>query len=297
MLLRHLRDLPGLSRNKIQRVIDSGGVQVNGRPAPRASCRIAAGDSLSIELPETVKRTRPIAEPLPLEVIFEDDDLVVVNKPPGQVTHPAFRNTSGTLLNALLAHAEGAWTPRLLNRLDKHTSGLVLVAKRRSIAAALSNRAIEKEYLAIVSGRPSPPRGTIQLALDRDPWDRRRVMVRDRGGQPSATRYQRVGVSADRTMSLVRCHLVTGRTHQIRVHLAARGWPVLGDATYGRRDRRIARQALHAWKLAFDHPRTRGRMTLTAPVPADMRELMAECSLDVPEFAGTRAGTTDLRSG
>jgi 23S rRNA pseudouridine1911/1915/1917 synthase len=274
--------VPGLSRNKIQRLIASGGVLVNGKAAPRVSWRIAAGDSLAIELPEAAKRQRPAPEALPLDVLIEDDDLLVVNKPPGQVTHPAFRQASGTLLNALLAHAAGGWTPRLLNRLDKDTSGLVLVAKQRDIQRALAARSIEKEYLAIVSGRPSPARGTIQLALDRDPWDRRRVMVHDRGGQPSATRYERISVSPDRTTSVVRCRLITGRTHQIRVHLAAKGWPIIGDAVYGVRDPRIARQALHAWRLGFDHPRTGQRLSLAAPVPDDMRRLLVASSLAVP---------------
>lgn len=277
VLLRHLHDVPGISRNRIQKLIASGAVRVNDEPAPRISWRIAAGDRVTIELPDAPARKRPAAEKLPLDVRFEDDDLLVVNKPPGMVAHPAFRNTGGTLLNALLAHADGRWMPKLVNRLDKGTSGLVLVAKRADVHAALQRamqrNAIEKDYLAIVSGRPSPARGTIDLALDRDPWDRRRVQVRDRGGQPSVTQYERLEMSKDGT-SLVRCRLITGRTHQIRVHLAARGWPILGDRAYGVNDARLSRQALHAWRLAFDHPRTRERIEVTAPMPADMKALL-----------------------
>jgi 23S rRNA pseudouridine1911/1915/1917 synthase len=278
VLLRHLHDVPGISRNKIQKLIAAGAVRVNDKPAPRVSWRIALGDALTIELPESAKRERPKPEALPLEILFEDDDLLVANKPPGQVAHPAFRNTTGTLLNALLAHAYGAWTPSLVNRLDKETSGLVLVAKNAMTHAALQramqqNR-IEKDYLAIVRGRPTPARGTIDLALDRDPWDRRRVMVRDRGGQRSVTRYERLETSADRSVSAVRCRLITGRTHQIRVHLAAKGWPIVGDSVYGVKDPRIGRQALHAWHLAFRHPHTGERVVISAPVPDDIQSLI-----------------------
>lgn len=283
VLLRHLHDVPGISRNRIQKLIAAGAVRVNDEPAPRISWRIAPGDRLTIELPEAAARKRPTAEKLPLEVIFEDDDLLVVNKPPGMVAHPAFRNTSGTLLNALLAHADGRWTPKLVNRLDKETSGLVLVAKRGEVHAALQRamqqNQIDKDYLAIVAGRPSPGRGTIDLALDRDPWDRRRVQVRDRGGQPSVTRYERLAASKEAGIALVRCRLITGRTHQIRVHLTAKGWPILGDSTYGVKDSRLSRQALHAWHLAFAHPRSRERIDVTAPIPADMQSLLHDVGL------------------
>jgi 23S rRNA pseudouridine1911/1915/1917 synthase len=280
VLLRHLRDVPGISRNKIQQLIAGGSVLINSRPAPRTSRRLAAGDALTIDLPEPRPRAVPAPEPLPLEIVFEDDHLLIVNKPAGMVVHPAFRNASGTLFNALLYYARG-WPadarPGLLQRLDKHTSGLVIVSKRRSVHVALqramnANR-VEKDYLAIVIGRPSPAKGTIDLALDRDPWDRRRVMVHDRG-QPSVTRYQRLAVSPSEGLSLVQCRLITGRTHQIRVHLAAKGWPILGDAVYGGPDPRLARQALHAWRVAFDHPVTRERVSVSAPLPPEMNALL-----------------------
>ena len=231
---------------------------------------------LSIELPEPPVRQRPKAESLPIP-----------GRVPGRSTSssstsrrdkwrtPRTKNATGTLLNGLLAYAGGGWTPSLVNRLDKDTSGLVLVAKSAAIQTALqramNNNDVEKDYLAVVRGKPVPARGTIDLALDRDPWDRRRVMVRDRGGQPSVTKYERLTTSADGTLSTVRCRLITGRTHQIRVHLAAKGWPIVGDSTYGVKDVRIARQALHAWRLAFSHPRTGQRLTFTAPIPSDIR--------------------------
>jgi 23S rRNA pseudouridine1911/1915/1917 synthase len=153
----------------------------------------------------------------------------------------------------------------------------VLVTKRSEIHAAMQRamnaRRVDKDYLAIVRGKPSPIRGTIDLALDRDPWDRRRVTVTDRGGQPSVTKYERVSTSGG--FSIVRCRLITGRTHQIRVHLAAKGWPIVGDATYGGKaaEPDFPRQALHSWRVSFRHPRTGRELTIEAPLPADMHEL------------------------
>jgi 23S rRNA pseudouridine1911/1915/1917 synthase len=233
-----------------------------------------------VVLPERKPRRAPVAESLPLDIRYEDTDLLIVNKPPGQVSHPVFRHSSGTLLNALMAYADGAYTPSLASRLDKGTSGLVLVAKHKGIHTALQrlsdNNGIEKEYLAIVAGKP-PGRGTIDLALDRDPWDTRRVTVRDRGGMPSITRFVRirhVAVGPDRHLSLVRCRLITGRMHQIRVHLAAKGWPIVGDATYGVTMTGLDRQALHAWRLAFSHPTSGDHVEVTAPPPPDMAAVL-----------------------
>jgi 23S rRNA pseudouridine1911/1915/1917 synthase len=311
VLLRHLRHLPGVTRNRLQRLLSEGAVRVNARAVTRASARVAAHDDIVIDLPELRPRTRPAAEALPLDVLYEDDSLLIVNKPAGQVAHPAFRNTSGTLLNALLGYAADRWTPALLTRLDKDTSGLVLVAKTRLMQAALQRLAeragIEKDYLAIVTGRP-PAKGTIDLSLDRDPWDKRRVTVRDRGGVPSVTQFERLRSRAamrvepslgEVTLSLMRCRLVTGRTHQIRVHFAAKGWPIVGDAVYGFAGRKprapsapdIQRQALHAWRLAFSHPLTEARIETIAPIPADMQRL-----LDGMELSGGSQSSTRARS-
>ena len=238
VLLRHLRDEKRISRNRIQKWIDAGDVLVNGAAPPRAAWRIQSGDELQVRVRAIPVRARPAPESLHLDVLYEDDDLIAINKPAGLVVHPSYRNTTGTLMNGLLALAED-WpkgsTPALLGRLDKLTSGIVLVTKRSAIYASLqramaANR-IDKDYLAIVCGKPSPLRGTIDLALDRDPWDRRRVTVTDRGGQRSVTKYERLATTG--AFSTVRCRLITGRTHQIRVHLAAKRWPIVGDATYG----------------------------------------------------------------
>ena len=294
VLLRHLAHIPGVTRNRLQQLIDRGHVCVNGRRVDRPSRRLAAADTITVDLPAPSVRSSPAAEKLPLSVAYEDRYLLVVNKPPGQVSHPAFRNPRGTLLNAILARADGRWKPALVSRLDKDTSGLVLVAKEPAVHSALqqlgSANRIDKDYLAIVAGRP-PRKGTIDLALDRDPWDRRRVTVRDRGGVPSVTRFERlqsISVAAGRTITLLKCRLITGRTHQIRVHLAAKGWPILGDPLYGKdlgptgldlRSLAIARQALHAWRLAFTHPYTAQAIDIVAPIPEDMARVLAAVGL------------------
>jgi 23S rRNA pseudouridine1911/1915/1917 synthase len=283
VLLRHLSDEKGASRNRIQKWIDAGDVLINGAAPPRAAWRVQSGDEIRVRLASIPQRATPKAESLAIEVLYEDDDLLAVNKPPGLVVHPSFGHAGGTLMNGLLARAQ-SWppgsTPALLGRLDKFTSGLVLVTKRSAVYVALqramaANR-IEKDYFAIVNGKPSPPRGTIDLALDRDPWDRRRVTVTDRGGQPSVTKYERLATTTRH--SSVRCRLITGRTHQIRVHLAAKGWPIVGDSTYGIGSG-FPRQALHAWRLRFKHPHSGKEVLLEAPIPADMSGLADELGL------------------
>jgi 23S rRNA pseudouridine1911/1915/1917 synthase len=289
VLLRHLRREKGVSRNRIQKWIEAGDVLINGAAPSRPAWRVQAGDELRVRVAEIPSRQRPQAQSIPIEILYEDDDLLAVNKPAGLVVHPSFRNASGTLMNGLLDVAR-SWPdgskPALLGRLDKLTSGIVLVSKRTEINAAVQRamnaRRVDKDYLAIVRGKPSPPRGTIDLALDRDPWDRRRITVTDRGGQPSLTRYERL--STTNGFSLVRCRLITGRTHQIRVHLSARGWPIVGDAQYGSAsatatDPEFPRQALHCWRMALRQPRTGRELVIEAPLPADMTALAAAIGL------------------
>jgi len=303
VLLRHLREEKGASRNRIQKWIEAGDVLINGAPASRAAWRMQAGDELRIRAAETARRQTPGAESIPFEILYEDDDLLAVNKPAGLVVHPSYRNTTGTLINGLLEHAR-QWppgsTPALLGRLDKLTSGIVIVTKRSEIHAALQRqmdaRRVDKDYLAIVWGKPTPLRGTIDLALDRDPWDRRRITVTDRGGQPSVTRYERLSTIGE--FSVVRCRLITGRTHQIRVHLSAKKWPIVGDAAYGPKRIEPAaveaavkfpRQALHSWRIAFRQPRTGRELAIEAPLPADMT-MLAE-AVGLPSVAGMREGS------
>jgi 23S rRNA pseudouridine1911/1915/1917 synthase len=292
VLLRHLRREKRVSRNRIQKWIDAGDVLINGAAPPRPAWRVQAGDVVRVRVAEIPARARPAAQALAIDILYEDDDLLAVNKPAGLVVHPSYGNPSGTLINGLLDLAR-RWPagsqPALVGRLDKLTSGVVLVAKRRDIHAALQRamhaRRIDKDYLAIVRGKPTPARGTIDLALDRDPWDRRRITVTDRGGQPSVTRYERVHAAGG--FSLVRCRLITGRTHQIRVHLAAKHWPIVGDAVYGANAGAptieaadaFPRQALHSWRMTLRQPRTGRELTIEAPMPADMAALAAAIGL------------------
>ena len=286
VLRRHLTGLFGATRSRVQRWIAEGRVTVNGRPATRAAARVATGDAIALASDDLQMRGRPQPEAMPLSVLHEDETLLIVNKPAGLVVHPAYRHTSGTLLNGVLWHARH-WPaparPSIVGRLDRLTSGLVLIAKSRAVHAALQRTLASanslKIYLAIVHGRVSPTRGDIDLALARAEHDRRRVTVsRERGAQ-SLTRYVRLSHAGG--LSLLQCQLLTGRLHQIRVHLRARGWPIVGDPVYGLSHTTITfdRQALHAWRIAFDHPVTRVRLEVEAPLPVDMRDLMSRTGL------------------
>ncbi len=225
-------------------------------------------------------RQRPQPEEGPLAILFEDDSVIVLDKPPGIVVHPTYKNTSGTLLNAVLwrYRDRDAIQPGILTRLDKDTSGIVVVALTPALHATLQRDMIagrvKKEYLAMVRGRPNPPRDLISLPLGRSIEDRRVVVVRD-DGAPCETLYDVIESAGPEhePLSAVRCELLTGRTHQIRVHLAARGWPIVGDRVYGQESSAIARQALHAWRVTFPHPVTRDSIAVTAPLPQDMAAL------------------------
>jgi 23S rRNA pseudouridine1911/1915/1917 synthase len=228
------------------------------------------------EIQTTESRRRPQPEEGPLTIIYEDDWMLVADKPPGLVVHPTYKNTSGTLLNAVLWHVRNrpGVQPGILTRLDKGTSGLVVIALTPAVHAVMQKDAAagrtSKQYLALVRGAPEPAQGRIVLALARDLNDRRRVIVAPEGA-PCETRYD--VLSNHGAHSTIRCELVTGRTHQIRVHLAGRGWPILGDPVYGEPDTRIARQALHAWRVKLPHPITRQPIEFEAPLPDDMRAL------------------------
>ena len=227
---------------------------------------------------QSTERGRPLPEDGPLSIVYEDEWMIVLDKPPGIVVHPTYKNWSGTLLNSVLWRVrdrDGA-QPGILTRLDKDTSGLVVMALTPELHAAMQRDQaagrVRKEYLAVVQGTPEPASGTISLPLGRDLADRRRVVV-THFGAASETRYELIERVRD-DASLLRCELVTGRTHQIRVHLASRGWPILGDALYGVTSPAIARQALHAWRVQLPHPVTRKPIDLEAPVPGDIRSLI-----------------------
>jgi 23S rRNA pseudouridine1911/1915/1917 synthase len=229
-------------------------------------------------VPEQAKPARAAAEAIPLAVVYEDADLVVIDKPAGMVVHPAPGHHSGTLVHALLglgggwSAAGGETRPGIVHRLDKGTSGLIVVARNdaghRALAAQLGDRSLSRTYLAIVRGRVRDQAGELEGPIGRHPRERKRMAV-VAGGRYARTRYE--VIERKRTHTLVRCDLDTGRTHQIRVHLAALGHPVAGDAEYGGRERDVQRPMLHAWRLRLRHPRTGLEMSFEAPPPADFQ--------------------------
>ena len=245
---------------------------------------MAAGDVIEIEIPEAyVMATQP--EEIALDAIYEDDDILVIDKPAGMVVHPSPGHYSGTLVHALLGRG-GGWSaaggearPGIVHRLDKGTSGLIVVARsdiaHRALAAQLRDRTLSRTYLAAVRGRVKDDAGELEGAIGRHPRDRKRMAV-VAGGRFARTRYQ--VVERKRTHTLLRCDLDTGRTHQIRVHLAALGHPVAGDEEYGGGETGAARPMLHAWRLRLRHPRTGAEMTFEAPLPADFAGFWANAS-------------------
>ena len=274
------RALPELSRSHIQRLIRQGLVTLDGQVA-RASSPVKPGMRLVVCIPSA-----PAAVTLPqaivLDVVYEDDDLLVVNKPAGMVVHPAAGHHAGTLVNALLARYPGlavgeAGRPGIVHRLDRDTSGLIVVAKTEAalehLRAQFRGRHVKKTYLALVHGRPPTPEGIVQAPLGRDPRQRKRMAV-VAGGRPARTGFRVIEGLSDYTLLSVA--LETGRTHQIRVHLAWLGVPVVGDGVYGRRRNRLglARQFLHAWRLSFERPGGQGVIELEAPLPADLRGVL-----------------------
>jgi 23S rRNA pseudouridine1911/1915/1917 synthase len=284
---------PSESRSFLAKLVNGGRVRIDGRPAARASQRVETGQRLAIDVPDPAPSTVESQE-IPLSVLHEDEDVVVIDKPPGLVVHPAAGHPDQTLVNALLFHVKdlsgigGELRPGIVHRLDKDTSGVMLIAKHdeahRKLTANWNTDLVKKEYLAAVYGTPSADRGTVEAPIGRDPRDRKRMAV-VADGRRAVTDYE--VAERLRYASLVRCRLRTGRTHQIRVHMKHLGHPIIGDPVYsgpqwrGIPDRklqrlieRFPRQALHAARLTFAHPRTGETVTVEAPVPEDMRELV-----------------------
>ncbi len=281
------------SRNFLANLVTEGRVRVDGHPATKPSQRVERGQRLEIEVPDAVPAGIS-SQDLPLTVLYEDADVAVIDKPAGLVVHPAAGHADGTLVNALLFHVKdlsgvgGEIRPGIVHRLDKDTSGVMIVAKHdaahRKLTEIWSSDRVRKEYLALVYGTPSKERGTIDAPIGRDPRDRKRMAV-VAGGRAAITDYE--VTERLRYVSLVRCRLRTGRTHQIRIHLKHLGHPIVGDPVYsgpqwrGIPDKRVQkllsgldRQMLHAARITFAHPTTGASMTFDAPLPRDFDHLI-----------------------
>jgi 23S rRNA pseudouridine1911/1915/1917 synthase len=271
------RLLPEESRSRLARLIEEGHVLVDGaRVEPKR--KLKSGEAVAVVLVPRIDESVHRAEAITLDVVHEDDDVLVVNKPAGLVVHPGSGNWAGTMLNALLHHApalEHLARAGIVHRLDKDTSGLLVVAKNEpaqlALVRQLQARSVKRTYLAVARGKVAGP-GKVDAPIGRHPVHRTRMAVVS-GGKPAVTHYRvREALPAH---TLLECDLETGRTHQIRVHLASIGHPLEGDPVYaGRGERRLARQALHAWKLAFLHPRTEKVAKFEAPLPEDFRALL-----------------------
>ncbi|MGD9537061.1 MAG: pseudouridine synthase [Alphaproteobacteria bacterium] len=325
--------LPEISRSRLKQLIEAGRVSVGGATIAEPSYRVKPGQTVELSVPPAVEEGRPEAETIALKVVYEDADLIVVDKPPGMAVHPAPGTPAGTLVNALIAHCGaslsgigGVRRPGIVHRLDKDTSGLIVAAKHDRAHAGLAaqfaarsapvgdapshaartadrtgadGKRLSRTYLALVWGTPVPARGEIAGNIGRSPKDRKKMAVLRSGGRPALTRYRVIETFFGGALSLVECTLATGRTHQIRVHMAHQGHPLIGDQTYGRSPRRslrrspgrrkppdalppevraalanFKRQALHARKLAFTHPITGEPMQFEAELPADMQRLL-----------------------
>jgi 23S rRNA pseudouridine1911/1915/1917 synthase len=283
--------LGDLSRSQIQRLIADGHVAVANRAA-RANLAMREGDRVSVTMPEAAPSTVE-SEALPLDIVFQDADVAVLNKPPGMVVHPAAGHSSGTLVNALMHHLTdlsgigGERRPGIVHRLDRGTSGLMVVAKNdaahHELARQFHDREVEKEYIALVWGVVQAGR-RIDAAIGRDPVNRQKMSARARHARHAVTRITRAHHMPGLTLCQVAIH--TGRTHQIRVHLSAIGHPIVGDAMYGgvhrrvpgdiRAVQRLERPFLHAARLVFHHPRDQRRLEFIAPLPDDLQSILDE---------------------
>jgi 23S rRNA pseudouridine1911/1915/1917 synthase len=302
--------LPALSRTRLKALILEGAVTSSGRTILDPGYRVKSGDSLSVNVPPP-EPAEPEGETIPLTVLYEDDALIVIDKPAGLVVHPAAGHQTGTLVNALIAHCGaslsgigGVMRPGIVHRLDKDTSGVMVVAKtdaaHKSLSAQFADHGrtgdLERGYLAFAWGVPDRPRGTIEASIDRHPHSRDKMAVRGSGREAIThweLRQKFAGLDGKPVASLIECRLETGRTHQIRVHLAHIGHPILGDATYGTGFRTkatrlpiparealaaLGRQALHAYLLAFEHPHTGEILRFQSELPADLARLRGDLS-------------------
>ncbi|MCA0910695.1 RluA family pseudouridine synthase [Qipengyuania gaetbuli] len=291
-----LAEASGLSRERVKTLIAQGAVTIGRTVAKSASAKVRGEENWRIALPPPQPLDTP-AQDIPLDIVFEDDDLLVVNKPAGMVVHPAAGNLEGTLVNALLHHCRGKLSgingverPGIVHRIDKDTSGLLVVAKsdaaHEGLARQFADHSITRRYLAVCAGHPNPPSGTVSGRIGRSDKDRKKMTVlpdASSRGKHAVTHFETV--ERLEGASLIECRLETGRTHQVRVHCASIGHALLGDPVYGRTPKALRpllerldfrRQALHAARLGFKHPISGETLDFCAELPADMRELIDE---------------------
>jgi 23S rRNA pseudouridine1911/1915/1917 synthase len=289
-----LADASALSRERVKALIGEGAVMLDGRPVAQASAKVAAGSVWTIAVPAATAAEAE-AQDIPLVIAYEDDALIVVDKPAGLVVHPAAGNPDGTLVNALLHHCRGQLSgiggvarPGIVHRIDKDTSGLLVVAKtdaaHEGLARQFADHSIMRAYRAITAGVPVPPAGTIRASIARSSHDRKKMALVEEGRGKHAVTHYRTLKALDGA-ALVECRLETGRTHQVRVHLASIGHSLLGDPVYGRCPSRLRpilarldfrRQALHAAELGFAHPIDGRALHFTSATPVDMEQLLVE---------------------
>jgi len=295
--------LPDFSRTRLQGLIESGECLVDGQPCLSSSRKVKAGEQIVLSLPPLEDAT-PEPENIPLEIFFEDEDVIVLNKPVGMVVHPAIGHATGTLVNALLYHCgdslsgiNGVRRPGIVHRLDKDTSGLMMVAKNdlahHHLSEQLQDRSLSRVYQALVFGVPFPHKGRVETLIGRHPSNRLKMAVVKGNGKEAATNFT-VLENYNDALALVECRLETGRTHQIRVHMQHLGFPLAGDELYGVQSNKaksilrkggyeddvidavmaFPRQALHAAEISFIHPKTEEEMHFTSPLPNDLSDLL-----------------------
>ncbi len=270
-----LTEKSGMTRSYIAKIIAEGRLEINGKPA-KANQKLKVGDTLCLDVPPPVE-PKVVKQDIPLDIIYEDDEIIVINKPQGMVVHPAAGNYDGTLVNALMAHCgnslsgiNGVMRPGIVHRIDKDTSGLLIVAKTNnahlSLAEQIKEHSCAREYKALLWGRLKTTEGTVDAPIGRNPKDRKKMCV-IKGGKPAVTHYEVIEEFEGYT--LVKCRLETGRTHQIRVHMSHIGHPVACDPVYGVKKEKLSAdgQLLHAYKLGFTHPKTGEKTYLTCPLP------------------------------
>ena len=279
------------TRSYIQKIIDGGYVEITGKKTTKSGNKLKGTETIVVNLPED-ETLDLVPEDIPLEIIYEDSDIVIINKAPNMVVHPAHGNYNGTLVNALLYHIKdlstinGVIRPGIVHRLDKDTSGVIVVAKHDEAHTTLSDmfkeKTLEKTYVCIAKGIFKDKSGRIETLIGRDPRDRKKMAVVTENGKIAISNYEILDES--KNYSLVKVRIETGRTHQIRVHMKSLNHPILGDATYGNSTDGIARQMLHAYRLKFTHPINKKEMVVTAPIPEDFKRAAKFADLDIEKI-------------